>query len=205
MRFRRGRRVTASAPSPSGPDRDEAALAPERELASVASLSSALARAPDAETVGRTLIEECFSLLGVDFAAVALVSEDGKRAKGLLALARSGDEDWWPELALDRTRSANALADALEREQLVASIGRKVRSELDLEAVLRIAVEETGVAAGVTRCFLRLGEAGGPMPIRAEWDAEGFVPIGAAADKLAVTNLAARERRTVAVADVRAE
>ncbi len=293
MRFRRGRRVTASAPSPSGPERDEAALAPERELASVASLSSALARAPDAETVGRTLIEECFSLLGVDFAAVALVSEDGKRAKGLLALARSGDEEWWPEvsldfedepsgiasavfeggpvvvydvagsprvnrrlaervgaksavfvplvtdqrvlavlviattgeprvftgdelallqalaaesaLALDRTRSANALADALEREQLVASIGRKVRSELDLEAVLRIAVEETGVAAGVTRCFLRLGEAGGPMPIRAEWDAEGFVPIGAAADKLAVTNLAARERRTVAVADVRAE
>ena len=57
---------------------------------------------------------------------------------------------------------------------------------------------------GVARCFLRLGQPGGPMPIRAEWDAEGFVPIGAADDRLPVSNLAARERRTVAVSDVRA-
>ena len=108
-------------------------------------------------------------------------------------------------LALDRARSASALAEALERERLVASIGRKVRSELDLEAVLRVAVEETGKAMRVKRCFLRLGEPGGPMPIRAEWDAEGFVPIGTADDRLPVTNLAARERRTVAVGDVRTE
>ena len=81
-------------------------------------------------------------------------------------------------LALDRARSASALAEALERERLVASIGRKVRSELDLDAVLGVAVEETGRALGVARCFLRLGEPGGPMPIAAEWDAEGFVPIG---------------------------
>ena len=86
-------------------------------------------------------------------------------------------------LAFDRARSASALAEALERERLVASIGRKVRSELDLEAVLRVAVEETGKAVGVKRCFLRLGEPGGPMPIRAEWDAEGFVPIGADDDR----------------------
>ena len=230
---------------------------------------------------------------GVDFAAVAVVSDDGKHATGLLALAANGDTDWWRDVALDfeqepsgiasaafeggpvvvydaagsprvnrrlaekvgaksavfvplvsdekvlavlviattgerrvftgeelallqalaaetalaleRARSASALAEALERERLVASIGRKVRSEVDLDAVLRVAVEETGKAMGVTRCFLRLGEPGGPMPIRAEWDAEGFVPIGAADDRLPVTNLAARERRTVAVTDVRAE
>jgi PAS domain S-box-containing protein len=243
--------------------------------------------------VARTLLESCSSLLAVDFAAVAIISDDGKHASGLVALAANGDTDWWEKvdldfehepsgiasavfeggpvavydaagsprvnrrlaekvgaksavfvplvsdeqvsavlviattqeprvftgdelallqalaaetaLALDRTRSEDALAEALERERLVASIGRKVRSELDLEAVLRVAVEETGRAMGVTRCFLRLGQPGGPMPIRAEWDAEGFVPISSVDDRLPVSNLAARERRTVAVADVRAE
>src|ERR1700693_3329497 len=291
MLFRRGRRTTTADPQRTGPDSSEPAPARDRELTAIASLSSALARARDAETVARILIEACFTLLGLDFAAIALVSDDGKRGKGLAALARRGDTDWWEEvsldfeeepsgiasaafeggpvivydvagsprvnrrlaervgaksavfvplvadervpavlviattkeprvfsadelallqalaaeaaLALDRTRSADALAEALERERLVASIGRKVRSELDLEAVLRVAVEETGVAANVTRCFLRLGEPGGSMPIRAEWDADGFVPIGAAADRLVVSNLAARDRRTVAIADVR--
>jgi GAF domain-containing protein len=291
MLFRRGRRTTTADPQRTGPDSSEPAPARDRELTAIASLSSALARARDAETVARILIEACFTLLGLDFAAIALVSDDGKRGKGLAALARRGDTDWWKEvsldfeeepsgiasaafeggpvivydvagsprvnrrlaervgaksavfvplvadervpavlviattkeprvfsadelallqalaaeaaLALDRTRSADALAEALERERLVASIGRKVRSELDLEAVLRVAVEETGVAANVTRCFLRLGEPGGSMPIRAEWDADGFVPIGAAADRLVVSNLAARDRRTVAIANVR--
>ena len=40
----------------------------------------------------------------------------------------------------------------------MASIGRKVRSELDLDDVLRVAVETAGVAVGVSRCFLRIGE-----------------------------------------------
>jgi PAS domain S-box-containing protein len=105
-------------------------------------------------------------------------------------------------LALERTRSATALAEALERERIVSSIGRKVRSELDLEAVLRVAVEETGKTTGVARCYIRLGEPGGPMPIRAEWDDDGFVPIGSSSELLPVSNLAARERRTVACGDV---
>ncbi|HYZ18686.1 MAG TPA: GAF domain-containing protein [Gaiellaceae bacterium] len=108
-------------------------------------------------------------------------------------------------LALERTRSASELAEALERERIVSSIGRKVRSELDVEAVLRVAVEETGRAAGASRCFIRLGEPGEPMPIRAEWDDEGFVPIGSASEVLPVSNLAARERRTVACEDVRTD
>jgi PAS domain S-box-containing protein len=291
MRLRRSRRATSDPPRPASPDAFEPSPDADRQLTAIASLSSALARARDEQAVARTLLETCSSLLAVDFAAVALVSDDGKHASGLLALAANGDTDWWQEvdldfeqepsgiasaafeggpvvvydaagsrrvnrrlaekvgaksavfiplvsdervpavlviattreprvftgdelallqalaaeaaLALDRTRSANALAEALEREQLVASIGRKVRSELDLDAVVRVAVEETGKAMGVTRCFLRLGQPGGPMPIRAEWDAEGFVPISALDDRLPVSNLAARERRTVAVADVR--
>jgi two-component system phosphate regulon sensor histidine kinase PhoR len=264
---------------------------PDPHLAAIASLSRALARARDEQTVARVILEECLSLLGVEFAAVALVDEAGKQASGLLALTRKGEAEWWREvvldfdeepsgiasaafegrpvvvydvagsppvnrrlaervgaksavfaplisdervtavlvlattaeprafagdelallqaltaeaaLALDRTRSAKALAEALERERLVASIGRKVRSELDLEAVLRVAVEEVGAAAGVGRCFVRLGEPGEAMPIRAEWEAEGFVPIGGSAEKLVVSNLAARDRRTVAIGDIR--
>jgi PAS domain S-box-containing protein len=291
MFFRR-RRVADPAPTPAG---QPEAPTPGRDpqLTAIASLSSALGRARDQDTVARTLLEACLSLLEVDFGAVALISEDGSRADGLQALAPGKDTSWWPAvtvdfeqepsgmasaafegapvvvydvagsqrvnrrlaekvgaksavfvplvseervpavlilattrapkvfdgdelsllqalaaeaaLALDRARSADALAGALERERLVASIGRKVRSELDLDAVLRVAVEETGVAVGADRCFLRLGERPGSMPIAAEWHAEGFVPIDAVADRLPGTNLAARERRTVAVGDIREE
>jgi PAS domain S-box-containing protein len=105
-------------------------------------------------------------------------------------------------LALERARSADQLAGALERERLVAEIGRKVRSEVDLGAVARVAVEEIGRAIGGTRCFIRLGEVGEPMPILAEWEAPGFDPIGNVAPQLPVSNLAARERRTAAIGDV---
>jgi two-component system phosphate regulon sensor histidine kinase PhoR len=105
-------------------------------------------------------------------------------------------------LALERARSDAALAEALERERLVASIGRQVRSELDVDAVLRIAITEIGAALEVARCFIRLGAPGEPMPIRAEWLAPGVETIGRASDRLAVSNLAARELRTVAIADV---
>jgi len=105
-------------------------------------------------------------------------------------------------IALDRTRSASALDQALARERLAAKISRRVRSVHDLDAVTRVAVTETGGAIGASRCFIRLGGFEETMPIRAEWVAEGLKPIGAEAAALPVTNLAARERRTVAVADV---
>jgi PAS domain S-box-containing protein len=105
-------------------------------------------------------------------------------------------------LALERSRSAGELADALGRERLLAAIGTKVRSEHDIEAVLRVAVGETANALGLTRCFIRLEEPGGETPIRAEWHAPDLKPIGSVAPKLPVTNLAIRERRTVAVSDV---
>jgi PAS domain S-box-containing protein len=105
-------------------------------------------------------------------------------------------------LALDRARSAAALADALERERLVAEISRKVRSELDVQALMKVAVEEAGRALEASRCFIRLGGAGEPQPIAAEWSESGLAPIGLRSDALPVSNLAVRKRRTVAVADV---
>jgi PAS domain S-box-containing protein len=106
-------------------------------------------------------------------------------------------------LALERTRSAGELEDALERERLIASVARKVRSEHDIEAVLQVAVQETGEALSLTRCFIRLGDPAKPMPIRAEWKAPELEAIGEAAPQLPITNLAVRERRSIAVADVR--
>jgi two-component system, OmpR family, phosphate regulon sensor histidine kinase PhoR len=104
--------------------------------------------------------------------------------------------------AIVRTSSADALRRALEREKLVAEIARKVRSELDLDAVLEVAVSETGKAVGVARCFIRLGMPGEPMPVRAEWAAPGLARIDVEPSRLPVSNLAIREARTIAVGDV---
>jgi PAS domain S-box-containing protein len=105
--------------------------------------------------------------------------------------------------ALARTRSATALEEALDRERVIARISRKVRSELDVDAVLQVAVAETGKALGVQRAFVRLGASGEELALAAEWGAEGLEPIGASAARLPVSNLAARDVRTVAVTDVR--
>jgi len=105
-------------------------------------------------------------------------------------------------LALGRTRSNEALTAALERERLIAEIGRRVRSELDLDTVLQVAVEETAKAlGGVSRTFIRLGAPGEPIEVVAEWAAPGTGPVGEAAAHLPALNLAARERRTVVVDD----
>jgi two-component system, OmpR family, phosphate regulon sensor histidine kinase PhoR len=105
-------------------------------------------------------------------------------------------------LALGRTQSKEALQAALDRERLMAEVSRRVRSELDLDAVLQVAVQEVGRAVGVCRCFIRLGEEGESLPIRAEWDAPGFEPVGGSALRLPVSNLAVRDRRTIAIEDV---
>jgi PAS domain S-box-containing protein len=104
-------------------------------------------------------------------------------------------------LAIARTTSGEALARALKRERLVARISQKVRSELDPSALVAVAVRETAAALGVNRCFVRLGEPGGPMPMAAEWTSAALEPVGELVGRLPVSNLAARERRTVVVED----
>ena len=76
-------------------------------------------------------------------------------------------------IALERTRSSLALAEALEREHLVAGIARRLRSELDLDAALRTTVEEAGHALDASRCFVRLSNEAGELPIVAQWTAPG--------------------------------
>jgi PAS domain S-box-containing protein len=165
---------------------------------------------PTAPNVGRRLAE---AVAAKSAAFIPLIS-DGQVAGVLVVVSQAYRHFTESEvdivqgmaseaaLAVSRTRSNEALQAALERERLVAEIGRRVRSELDLDTVLQVAVEETAKAIGVTRCFIRLGERGEPMPVLAEWDAPGIEPVGDAAPNLPALNLAARDRRTVAVADV---
>ena len=105
-------------------------------------------------------------------------------------------------LAFGTAQSAPALHAALERERLVTGIARKVRAELDVDSILDVAVAETGRALGASRAFIRLGSPGEPMPIQAEWTAPGLDPVGEMTERLAVSNLAVRERRTVAIPSV---
>jgi PAS domain S-box-containing protein len=105
-------------------------------------------------------------------------------------------------IALERARSAIALGEALERERLVASIGRRLRSELDLDAALQATVEETAGALGASRCFVRLSDDANHLPVVAQWTAPGASPVGDDTTLLPVSNLAARDNRTVAVADI---
>lgn len=261
----------------------------ERELDSVASMSNALSRSNDVESIARVLLTEVLGL-DVQFAALALADEELNEFHGVLAIGEGGEEDWWREfvidsrsepsgiasaayegapltvfdaetspiinprilgrvhaksiifiplvsngrvlgvvagattrerrafggdelallqalaaeaaLAIDRVRSASELARALERERFVARIGLQVRSELDLDSVLRVAVKETAQALSLTRCLIRLGQpGGGELQLAAEWHAEGREPV-VDADRLPISNLAARERRTIAVAQV---
>jgi two-component system phosphate regulon sensor histidine kinase PhoR len=106
-------------------------------------------------------------------------------------------------LALERTYSLAALERALERERLVSEISRRVRSESDVDRLIEVALAETAEALGASRCFLRLGDPETPAPLRLEWRQEGLDPIPAdATPYLSVSNLALRQGRTAAVADI---
>ena len=105
-------------------------------------------------------------------------------------------------LALDRTRSAGALDEALARERLVGEISRRVRSVEGLADGTRIAVTEIGRALQASRCYIRLGGSGEPQRLAAEWFAAGLQPIGSLTQNLPAANLAALKRRTVAVSDI---
>ena len=106
-------------------------------------------------------------------------------------------------LAIQRMDSVSALERGLERERLVAEISRHVRAEPDVDRLLHAALAETAKALAVERCFIRLGEPDSAAPLRAEWSREGIKPVSASETPfLSVSNLALRERKTAAVADV---
>jgi PAS domain S-box-containing protein len=101
--------------------------------------------------------------------------------------------------ALDQGRSTAALEQALERERFVARISASVRSELDIDELLRVAVKQTGSALGVDRTLIRLGPREGE--VTAQWHVESLAPVPPG-ERLAVSNLAARTGSTIALEDI---
>ena len=89
-------------------------------------------------------------------AVISVATTDGHRAfssDDLAAMQALASE---ATIALERTRSALALRDALERERLLASIARRLRTDLDLRQALEAAAEETAGAVGAARCTVVL-------------------------------------------------
>src|SRR4051794_37826764 len=67
----------------------------ERELEAVEVVYGALSRAGDAEAVARVLLDEIAELLAVQFVGLALVDEELREARGLLARLGSADFEPW--------------------------------------------------------------------------------------------------------------
>src|SRR4051812_14189555 len=70
----------------------------DRELGAVSQLSEGLAGAADGQETARRLVDAVFEAVSADFAAVALVDEAARRARGLIARGRPEIEGWWPSM-----------------------------------------------------------------------------------------------------------
>jgi len=99
-------------------------------------------------------------------------------------------------VALERLRAGVALEEALTRERLLASIARRLRSELDLSVALGGSADETGRALGASRCIVRIGELP-RLRTGAEWHGPGLEPPGEDIPELELLERAAEERRLV--------
>ncbi|HVV57465.1 MAG TPA: GAF domain-containing protein [Gaiellaceae bacterium] len=85
----------------------------DREIESVAEMSTTLGRARDPVEVARPLVRRVAELLDVGFAAVVLVAEDGRSARGLYG--ESGGEVFapWFDIALDLRNEPSGIATAV--------------------------------------------------------------------------------------------
>jgi len=84
----------------------------DRELEAVAAISETLARTDDPETTGRVLLDKIASLLEVEFTALALIDEEDKEARGLLARDQGRDVPWWRDVRIDLGNEPSGIASA---------------------------------------------------------------------------------------------
>src|SRR5438067_337430 len=100
-------------------------------------------------------------------------------------------------VALEQLRTSLALEEALLRERLLASIARRLRSELDLPAALAGAAESTARALDASRCLVRIGELPDQSHVGAEWHEAGLEPFGEETPELELLERAAEEQLPV--------
>jgi PAS domain S-box-containing protein len=91
-------------------------------------------------------------------AVISVATTDNYRAFSADELASMQALASEATIALERTRSSLALRDALERERLLATIARRLRTELDLREALAATVAETARALGASHCSVALGD-----------------------------------------------
>jgi PAS domain S-box-containing protein len=113
---------------------------------------------------------------------LVFASTDAKRTfpAGELALLQTIASD--AALALERLRSEAALSDALAREQLIGGVVRRIRAQLDPEAVLEVARDELGQAL-----------ARGPVSISVERGAQVITEGGLSAGEQFLVDTVERE------------
>ena len=85
----------------------------DRDLGALAAIATALTRARDLEGAALPLVEQVRELLGVEFAAVALVDEDARHATGVVASCDVMDTSWWQELRLDLRNEPSVIASVV--------------------------------------------------------------------------------------------
>jgi len=85
----------------------------ERELETVAEISSALGRARTAVGAAQPLVRHVTALLDVGFAGVVVVTADGAEATGVYAELDGEPADWWSELRVDLRNEPSGIASAV--------------------------------------------------------------------------------------------
>jgi signal transduction histidine kinase len=109
-------------------------------------------------------------------------------------------------LVLESIRAVAELADRERRAELLNAVNSRVRQSLDLQTILDAAVRELGTALEASRCFVRLRRGNELLPAASEWHAPEVAPSGARRDpSLPLLTRSMRERRTIALPDVRAD
>jgi signal transduction histidine kinase/DNA-binding NarL/FixJ family response regulator len=92
-----------------------------------------------------------------------------------------------------------------EREHLINQIINRIRSSMDLDEVLRAAVQELGDSLGVSRCHVRLGADADYMPIAHEFVQPDIAPLGdRSSGLLPGTREKLMARQTLVIDDTRA-
>jgi len=94
-------------------DAQQRVSALDRELDAVTAVSTLLARAQGAVEVCRPLVERVCEVVGVGFAAVALVADDGEEAFGVYGQLDGETAVWWTEVRVDLQHEPSGIASAV--------------------------------------------------------------------------------------------
>ena len=101
-------------------DAEDRASVRDRELEVVTEISHALVRAHTPAAVARPLARHVTALLGIGFAGVAIVSDDGRQAEGVYAELDGQELGGWRDVGLDLRGEPSGIASAVHDAAPVA-------------------------------------------------------------------------------------